>query len=117
MDSLAKYIGLTKAVNHTGKLAYFETRRGGALKFVCNIKDFDPRDNAVVYVTLMDAIVKAGAEITVHHKELKNSRFVRYEAVMEINRQIYRAVGTGCQSAIVNCIRRYIDNLEREGKL
>ena len=117
MDSLAKYLGLTEAVNHTGKMAYFTRSRGGYLKFVCHIKDFDPRENKDTFIALLDAVVKEGAEITVHHKNLKSSKYVRYEAVMEINKQIYRALGVTCQPAIVNTIRKFVENLERENKL
>ncbi len=116
MDALARYLGLVKAVNHTGRLAYFKPR-SKTLLFVCNIKDFDPRENKEVYTMLMDAIVKEGAEITVHHKNLKTNPYIRFEAVMEINKQIYRALGIGCQPSIVNTIRKYVENLERENKL
>lgn len=117
MDELAKYIGLTRAVNHTGKMAYFKVGRGGHHKFICNVKDFDPRENNAVFIALMDAVVKNGAVITVHHNSMKNSTYVRYEAVMEINKQIYRALAMGCQQVIVGVIRKYLENLEYENKL
>jgi hypothetical protein len=116
MDALAKYMGLTEAVNHTGKMAYF-TKHKGLFKFVCHVNDFDPRNNKAVFITLMDSIVQQGAEITIHHKSLKNSAYVRYEAVMEINHQIYRAMGQSCQPAIVGVITRYVDNMKYENKI
>lgn len=117
MEHLAKWMGLIKAVNHTGRWAYFKTLKGGTLRYICDVKDFDPRVNKSVYTGLMDVIVERGAEITVHHKNLKNNATMRYEAVMEINKQIYRAIGASCQPAIVNCIRKYIENLGKDAKL
>ena len=116
MDNLAEYIGLVEAINHTGKRGYFKPLKGGSLRYVCYLKDFAPRENIAVCMTLMDAIVQRGGEITVHHKQMKNSAFIRYEAVMEINKRIYRAIGMSCQPAIVNCIRKYIDDLDRDSK-
>ena len=117
MDALARYIGLVEAINHTGRRAYFTKSRSGYLKFVCHISDFDPRENKAVFITLMDAVVKNGAVITVHHNSMKNSTYVRYEAVMEINKQIYRSVAMGCQQVIVSVITKYLNNLEHEKEL
>ena len=99
---------MIEAVNHTGKMAYF-TKKGGYMRFICDVKDFDPRENTGLFIRVMDKAIHEGAEITTHRKSLANSKYHNIETVMEINSQIHRAVGTSVQTSIVNCIRRYVE--------
>jgi hypothetical protein len=109
-------MGLVKAVNYTNKMAWFRETRG-ELRFICHVKDFDPRTSALTYIDLVDVAIQRGAEITVHRKAEKNSKYVNIEAVMEISGQIHRAIGMSVQTATVNCITGYVEKLTHDKEL
>ena len=112
MDDIAKWLGYIKAVNYTGKLAYFKLVGSSRdMKFIVRVKDFNPKINNEIFITVVDYAVQQGAEISVHRKAVKTSKYINIEAVMSINNQIYRSLGANIRTAIVNCIQKYVNNL------
>jgi len=116
MDELAQWMGLTKAVNYTGKMAWFRKTKTG-LRYICDVKDFDPKKDPLILMELIDITIQNGADITLHKKFNKTSRYMNVEAVLEISGQIHRAIGMNIQTAAVNCISRYVNNLKHHNNL
>jgi len=119
MDGIARWMGLTKAVYYTARMGYFKKKGRGVpkLHFVCHVKDFDPAHNAKMFIEVFNFAVEQGCYFTVHKKQVKTSKHINKEAVLEIDRQIYRCIGMKAQVAIVHTIQAYVNNLIYEGKL
>lgn len=113
MDDLAKWMGLTKAVNYDGKEAYFKKQKN-VLKFVCYCKQFDPRKNPLIFSDLMTMLIEQGHNIHYDMKPIRTSRYFNIEAVIGYRGKAYVGKGTNIAGAFTQALARVLVDHEIE---
>ena len=117
MDGIAEWMGLVKAMYYTNRFAWFTQQADGELKYVSHCRDFDPKIKDEIFLLVMAHAVQSGCEIIIARKAVKTSKYINIECVMTVKGQIYRSMGMNFQTAIVNCISQYVNNLNYEKRV
>lgn len=117
MDNIAYWMGYIKAMNYTGKIAYFRRLPDNTLLFVSNIKDYDPRLKKDQFVPVIERAIDKGAEITVKRIKKATMKYMNVTCIMTIDSSIYTETAIDYQRAVIKALTRYLnDNYKTKKK-
>ncbi len=114
MDSIAKWMGYTTAVNYTGKRAYF-VPQGEDLIFICNVKDYDPRVNVKQFMAMMDKFVDdEGGTIKVSKVFRKVNKYSNIQVIAEVSSKVITITGLTVQVTVSLAIKKYVESITKK---